>query len=103
ILLVDAVDQRALVIRLEEHDLDVQLDRTMADPGVDVLEGVATVDLGLARAEQVQVRAVEDEDAVAVAATHERPAPTADIAARPASTPSAAVRTNAPGTAASTT
>ena len=34
-----------------------------ADPGVDLVERLVAVDLGLARAEQVEVRALEDEDA----------------------------------------
>ena len=60
---VQAVDQGALVVRLEAIDLAAQLARERPQARVDVGERVAPVDLGLALTEQVQVRAVENEDA----------------------------------------
>src|SRR5439155_21030399 len=59
---VQSIDQGAFVVRLEEVDLEPELAGSSRDFGMDVIERVAAVDLRLARAEEVQVRALEDED-----------------------------------------
>ena len=63
VALVEAIDERALVVRLEEVDLEPELGRPARDLGVDVVERVVAVDLRLTRPDQVEVRALEDEDA----------------------------------------
>ena len=54
---VEPVDQGALVVRLEEVDVEAELGGPRRDPGVDLVERLAAVDLGLARPDQVEVRA----------------------------------------------
>ena len=93
---VQPVDERALVVRLEEVDLEPELGGADRDPVVDLVQRLAAVDLGLARAEQVEVRALEDEDA-----RHARAS--AAAAGRPARTPSIAAATTASGTSSRTT
>ncbi len=61
---MNAVDQRTFVVALEALEADaVPGARCRARRAVDVGERLAAVDLRLARAEQIQVRAVQDEDA----------------------------------------
>ena len=60
---VQPIDERALVVRLEEVDVEPELRGPRRDPGVDLVERFVAVDLGLARADEVEVRALEDEDA----------------------------------------
>src|SRR3990170_1173747 len=98
---MQAVDQGALVVRLEEVDLEPQLGRPNADPRVQLVEGLAPVDLRLARAQQVQVRALQDEHAGHAAALRGAPASAAAI---PASTASAGTssRTTTPSAVGST-
>ena len=50
--LVQPVDQCALVVRLEEVDLEAELRGVDSDPIVDLVEALAAVDLGLARPER---------------------------------------------------
>src|SRR5262245_55971317 len=60
--LLDPVDQLALVVRLAEHHGEaVAFGRLTAEP-LHVLEGCAAVGFRLARAEQIEVGAVEDVD-----------------------------------------
>ena len=49
VALVEPVDQRALVVRLEEVDVEAELRGPRRDPGVDLVERLVAVDLGLAR------------------------------------------------------
>ena len=60
---VQPVDERALVVRLEEGNLETELGGLGRDPRVDLVERFVAIDLGLAGAEEVQVRTLEDEDA----------------------------------------
>jgi hypothetical protein len=57
-VLVQHVDQLAFVVRLEEHQLHLQLLRQLFQLRLHVGERHAAVDVRLAAAEQVQVRAV---------------------------------------------
>ena len=59
---VEAVDEEALVVRLEEGDAEPELGGAGRDPAVDLVERLVPVDLGLARPDQVEVRALQDED-----------------------------------------
>ena len=52
VALVQPVDQRALVVRLEEVDVEPELGGARGDRGVDLVERLVPVDLGLARAER---------------------------------------------------
>ena len=61
--LVQSVDQRALVVRLEELDASPSSAARRRDARVDLVERLVAVDLRLARPEQVEVRALEDEHA----------------------------------------
>jgi hypothetical protein len=61
--LADAIEQIALVVRLEGVDLDAELLATRLEAPVDVGERLLAVDLRLARAEQLEIRPREDEDA----------------------------------------
>ena len=71
-----------------------ELRRPRGDLGVDLVERVVAVDLGLARPDEVEVRALEDQDA-----GHGRPArPAPTGASRPAATRS----TSSAGTSART-
>ena len=60
--LLNPVDDLALVVRLPELDREAVRGRGLAAELLDVLERGAAVDLRLARAEQVEVRAVEHVD-----------------------------------------
>ena len=93
---VQPVDQRALVVRLEEVDLEPELGGVDRDPVVDLVEALAAVDLRLARPDEVQVRPLEHEHA-----RHARAS--AAAAGRPATTPSIAAATTASGTSSCTT
>ena len=62
VALVQAVDEHALVIRLEEDHLQAEVQCAARDVHMDLVERLRAIDLRLARAEQVQVRALEDED-----------------------------------------
>ncbi len=55
---VDRVNQRALVVRLEDTQLDPRLIRRRLQHRVDLVQRRAAIDARLARAEQVQVRSV---------------------------------------------
>ncbi len=57
------VDQRALVVRLEGDHRAAQLRAARAQPRVDIVQGHMPIDLGLAPAEGVQVRAVQHQHA----------------------------------------
>ena len=59
---VQSVNQRALVIRLQTAHLDPQLFSFVFQSRVNLRQRHRAVDLRLARAEQVQVRAVENEN-----------------------------------------
>jgi hypothetical protein len=59
---LDAVDQLALVVGLERLHGRAALGRQLAQARVDLGQGGAAVDLRLALAEQVQIRAVQDQD-----------------------------------------
>ena len=59
---MEGIDQRALVVRLDVTQLRASLGGDGGELGDDVVERVGAVDLGLARAEEVQVRSVEHED-----------------------------------------
>jgi hypothetical protein len=61
--LLSPVDQRALVIRLETLELRPGRLCEPEKHRVDLVERDRAVDLGLPRAEQIQVRAVENQDA----------------------------------------
>ena len=63
VALVQPVDQRALMVRLEEVDVETERGRVRRQAGVDLVERLVAVDLGLARAEQVEVRSLEDQHA----------------------------------------
>src|SRR5258705_13639549 len=95
------------MVRLDEDDLHVELDRTAADRRVNVLEGLVAIDLRLARSEQIQVWPIQDEDSIAMPACHDRPTVTAALVVgpaagcRPASTVAATCRTRSSGTSAS--
>src|SRR6186997_181634 len=97
------------MVGLDEEDLHVELDRPAAERCMDVVEGLGAVDLGLTRPEQVQVGPVEDEDAVAVSAGHDRIAVTGGRVGAaaddrgPTSTFVATCRTRSSGTSASIT
>src|SRR4029434_1280549 len=56
------VDQLALVTRLAAVDGAAAAAGVLADPAGDIVERDLAVDAGLAGAEQVQIRAVQDED-----------------------------------------
>ena len=73
--LLDAVDQRPLVIRLEELDLGAPLLGRRGEISVDLLQAGGAVDLGLAGAEQVEVRTVQDQDPLRFGHTPSPPAP----------------------------
>lgn len=60
---VDAVDDGALMIGLEVAQLQAQTTRLGLGGGLDVVECGAAVDGGLAGAEEVEVGAVDEEDA----------------------------------------
>ena len=59
---MEGIDQRALVVRLDVTQLRAPLGCDGGEFGDDVVERVSAVDLGFARAEEVQVRSVEHED-----------------------------------------
>ena len=60
--LLNPVDDLALVVGLAEFDREAEALRGLAAQLLDVVERRMAVVLGLARAERVQVRAVEDVD-----------------------------------------
>src|SRR5450759_2086856 len=60
---VEPIDERPLVVRLEEGDRHVELNGPCGDPGVDLAERFAPVDGRLPGSQQVEVRAVEHEHA----------------------------------------
>ena len=60
--LLRAIDDRAFVIALEAVELQAEFLRLRLQAGFDVGQRGRTVDVRLARAEQVQVGAVDDED-----------------------------------------
>ena len=59
---VQRIDQRAFVIALLESHRDAEITGQRPAGGFDVGESVTAVDVRLARAEQVQVRSVQNED-----------------------------------------
>ena len=59
---VDGVDQVALVVELGEGQGDADLAGHFVQPGLDLVQRRRAIQLGLAGAQQVQVRAVEDGD-----------------------------------------
>ena len=94
VALVEPVDEGAFVIGLEERDLQPQLGGPGGDPGMDLVERGAAVDLRLARPEEVEVRALEDEDP-----GHRADPPPAPAAAGSRSSPTTS-RTSSSGTSA---
>jgi hypothetical protein len=60
--LVDAIHDRALVVRLVEGDREPELVRQRPAVPLHVGQGLVAVDLRLAQAEKIEVRTVEDED-----------------------------------------
>ena len=61
----DPVDELALVVRLAARHLGAPLGGVALHAAVDLVQRRVAVDAGLARAEEIQVGAVQDEDAVA--------------------------------------
>lgn len=59
---LDLSDQFPFDVRLEEGDFDPELGRTLAKFGFDLFQSDAPVDARLAFAEEVQIRAVEEQD-----------------------------------------
>src|SRR5205085_2916363 len=112
VALLDAVDQRALVIRLERVELEAEARRRLVEPGVDLVQRLPAVDRRFAGPEEVQVRALEHEDTChdgtatsSGAAAEASPVPPSDTVAsdgRPASTSPATRSTSASGTSART-
>ena len=95
---VQSIDEGALVVRLEEVDGQAQLPGPCRDPGMDLVERLVAVDLGLAGPHEVEVRTLEDEDAghVALPAASIEPAAAATTSSAMSawtSTPSAVGRT----------
>ena len=66
--LLDAVDQLALGVRLDDLDLDAELAGEGAQTVVDLIERERAVDVGLAATEEIQVGAVQDEHGLAARA-----------------------------------
>lgn len=58
----DAVEELALVVRLEGLDGDAELAAAFLEAPVDVGEGLFPVDLGLSRPEELQIRPRKNED-----------------------------------------
>src|SRR2546423_10835892 len=63
-LLLEEIDQLPLVIALEEADLETELARPVLDDLLQVFLGPRPVDVRLALAQQVEVRTVDDHDAL---------------------------------------
>src|SRR5258705_12465472 len=63
VALVEAIDEGAFVVRLEEVDVEPELGRPGRDRAMDIVERIVAVDLRLARPDEVEVRALENEDA----------------------------------------
>src|ERR1035437_4411995 len=63
VALVESVDERALVVRLKGVDLESKLGTAFPESLFDLREGSVAVDLRFARAEQMQVGPLWDEDA----------------------------------------
>lgn len=61
--LMNAVDDRALPIRLESVEFRAQVGTLLVAGIDDIVEGCAAVEMGLAGAEEVEVRTVDEEDA----------------------------------------
>src|SRR5262249_18552549 len=59
--LVDPLDQLAFVVGLPEIDRYAQLGAALAARGLDVTEGLASIDFGLAHAKHVEIWPVEHE------------------------------------------
>ena len=62
--LVQPVDQVPFVVRLPHVDLEPELARPVLEHARNVVERVRPIDLRLAEAEQIEVRAVEDVDGI---------------------------------------
>src|SRR5688500_7052197 len=60
---VDSVDQLALAVVLSELHFGANFPSDHAEPFLDVAERCATVDFGLARAEQIEARPIQHGDA----------------------------------------
>ena len=63
--LVQALDELALGVGLEEADLEAELTRPVPDPHLELDQRQRSVVLGIALAEHVEVHAVQHLDAVA--------------------------------------
>ena len=61
-VLVEGIDQHALVVRLHEDELHLDFRRERAQALVQLLERRRAVNVRLARPEQVEVRAVQHQD-----------------------------------------
>ena len=61
-VLLQLVDERTLVVRLEADDLGAKVTPECDDGLIDLGECRRTVDVGLASTEQVEVRPVKDEE-----------------------------------------
>ena len=70
---LDLAYQLALMVRLERLDLDAQFVAQRHQAGVDIGERRATVDLGLALAQQVQIRAMQHKHSQEIVASHPFP------------------------------
>src|SRR4051812_8046850 len=68
-VLLQEVDERTLVIRLERDEVATGLTRDVAAPRLDLLERRATVHLRIAGAKEVQVRTVHEEELHAARST----------------------------------
>src|SRR5687768_5981543 len=95
---MESIDQGALVVRLEEVDLQPELAGSPLDAGVDLVERLVAVDLRLARPHEVQVRSLEHQHA------RHPPAFAASIAVAASTTSSSgtSLRTSTPSAVGST-
>ena len=59
---LEPVDEGALVVRLEEGDIDAEVGRPGGDAGIDLGQRLPAVDRRLAGAQQVEVRPVKDQN-----------------------------------------
>jgi hypothetical protein len=62
---MEALDELALRVRVEETDLEPELPRPVPDPDLELDQGEGSVMLGVALPEHVEVDAVQDLDASA--------------------------------------
>ena len=61
-VLMKVIDQHAFVIRLMDHQFNIELARQQLQPLVDLRQCSGAVDVRLAAAEQIEVRPVQDQE-----------------------------------------